>query len=110
MYWYILMVMFIYVHMCMDVNTTMSYVIKLQQYGYYVIMILLSCYYAIMWLCYHDVMMLCGLAISRMIIVNTMMNYVIRLHYVVCCHIAIMFFFKQSFHCKYYKELCSKAP
>jgi len=58
------MVMFLYVHMCMDVNTAMSYVIKL----HYAVWVLchydyLSCYYAIMCLCYHDVMTECGLAL-----------------------------------------------
>jgi len=47
---------------------------------------MLSCYYSIIWLCYHDVMISCGLALNRMIIVNTVMSYVIKLQYAVCCH------------------------
>jgi len=72
-------VIFLSVHMYMDVNTT-------KRYGCHVIMIMLPCCYAIMWLCYHDVMMSCGLELNRMIIVNTIMTYVIKLNYVVCCH------------------------
>jgi len=84
-FWYIFMVMLLYAYMCMDVNNTLSYVIKIHYaYGCYVIMIMFSCYYAIIWLCYHNFMMSCGLALSRMIIVNTIMSCVIKLHYVVC--------------------------
>ncbi len=79
----------VYVHMYMDVSTTMSYVIKLNmQYGCHAIMIvmllcchvvmllcchvvMLSCNYVIMLLCYHVVMMSCRLAFNMVIIVNT---------------------------------------
>jgi len=63
------------VHMYMDANTAMRYVIKLH-YAVWVLCHygLLSCYYAIMWLCYHDVMMSCVLALSGMVIVNTAMR------------------------------------
>jgi len=65
------------------------------------VMLLRLCYYAIMWLCYHDVMMSCGSALNRMIIVNTVMSCDIKLHYAVCCHVVMMFFsLEQIFHCK----------
>jgi len=72
-----ILVMLLYVHPCMDVNTVTSCVIKL----HYVVWVL--CYYAIMWLCYHDVMMLYELALNMMIIVNTVMRCDIKLHYAV---------------------------
>jgi len=37
-----------------------------------------------MWLCYHDLMMSCGLVLNKMIIVNIVMSCVIKLHYEVC--------------------------
>ena len=46
----IFLMMLLYVHPCKDVNNVMSYVIKLH-YAVWV-----SYYYAIMWLCYLDVM------------------------------------------------------
>jgi len=72
---YIFFAILLYVHMYMDINTTMSYVIKL----HYVVWV--SCHYdnVVMLLCYHDVMMSCGLALSKMIIVNTVICYVIKL-------------------------------
>ena len=76
---YILM-MFLYVHLCMDVNTVTRCVINLHS------TVWLSCYYASMWLCYHDVVMLYELAVSRTIIVNTVMSCVIKLQYAVCCY------------------------
>jgi len=78
--------MFLYVHPCMDVNNVMRCVIKL----HYVVWV--SCCYAIMWSCYHDVVILCEFALSRMIIVNTIMSCVIKLHYAVCCHVVMMFY------------------
>jgi len=45
-----------------------------------------------MWLCYRDVMMLYELELGKMIIVNTVMRCVIKLHYAVCCHVVTMFF------------------
>lgn len=78
--------MFLYVHLCMDVNIVTNYVIKLH-YAVWV-----SFYYAIIWLCYHDFMMLYELALSKMIIVNIVMSCVIKLHYVVYCHVVMMFF------------------
>ena len=72
--------MFLYVYSCMDINIVTSYVIKLQ----YVIWV--SCYYAIMWLCYHEVMMTYEMALNTMIIVNIVMSCVIKLHYAVYFH------------------------
>jgi len=82
----IFLMMLLYVHPGMDVNMVMSYVIKLH-YAVWV-----SCYYDSMWLCYHYVMMLCGWALNRMIIVNIVMSCIINLHYAVCCHVVMMFF------------------
>ena len=48
----IFFMMLLYVHPGMDVNIVMSYVIKLHN------VVQVSCYYFIMSLCYHDVMML----------------------------------------------------
>ena len=78
--------MSLYVHLCMDANTITSYVIKLH------FMVWVSCYYAIMWLCYHYAMMSCGLALSRMIIVNIIMRCDIKPHYVECSRVVMMFF------------------
>ena len=75
------------------------------------VMSLWLCYHVIMWLCYHDVTMSCGLALSRMIIVNTIRSCDIKLHYAICCHVDMMFLsLEQIFHCKYCIELCYKYP
>jgi len=86
----IFFMMSLYVHLRMDVNIVTCYVIKL----HYVISV--SCYYDIMFLCYHDVMMLYELALGKMIIVNTIMSCVIKLHYAVCCHVVMMFFSREN--------------
>jgi len=96
--------MLLYVHLCMDVNTITSYVIKL----HYAVWVL--CYYSIMWLCYHDVMMSYELAFIRMIIANIVMSCVIKLHNAVCCHVVMMLCLEQIFHCKYCIELYCKSP
>lgn len=75
-----------------------------------VVMLLRLCYYVIMWLCYHDVMISYELELNRMIIVNIVMRCVIKLHYAVCCHVVMMFCLEQIFHCIYCIELCYKAP
>jgi len=85
---YILM-MLLYVHPCMDVNTVTSYVIRL----HYAVWVL--CYYAITWLCYHDVMMSHEF-LRRTIIVNIVISCVIKLQYAVwflSSHVVTMFFF-----------------
>ena len=89
-----LLMMFLYVHMYMDVNAAMSYVINL----HYVVWVLCHYAYVVRLLCYHDVMMSCGLALSRMIIVNIVMSCVIKLHYAVCYHVELMFCFEKTFH------------
>jgi len=52
-FWYIFLAIFLYVHVYMDVNTTMSYVIKL----HYAIWVLCHYDYVVMLLCYHVVML-----------------------------------------------------
>ena len=94
----------LYVHLCMDVNSVTSCVIKL----HYVVWVL--CYYAIMWLCYHDVMMSCEFVLSRTFIVNIVTRCVIKLHYVMCCPSVMMLCLEHIFHSKYCIELGYKAP
>lgn len=81
--------MLLYVHLCMDVNTTVKYVIKI----HYVVWVSFYYDYGVMWLCYHDVTMSCGLVLNRMIIVNNVTSCVIKLHYAACYHVFMMFFF-----------------
>ena len=78
------LMMLLYVHPCMDVNTVTSRVIKL----HYVVWVLY--YYDIMWLCYHDVMMSYEFVLSKTFIVNTITSCVIKLHYAVCCHFTMI--------------------
>ena len=67
--------------MCMDVNTAMSYVIKIQ----YVVWV--SCYYdyVVILLCYNVVTLS-------------------------CCYDVMWVGTQQDDHCKYRNELCYKAP
>jgi len=50
-FWYIFLVILLYVHMYMDVNTAMSYAIKF----HYVVWVLCHYYYVVMLLCYDAV-------------------------------------------------------
>jgi len=68
------------------------------------------CYYVIMWLCYHDVMMSYEFVLSMTFIVNTVMSCVIKLQYTVCCPGVMMFCLEKIFHCKYCIDLCYKDP
>jgi len=50
------------------------------------------CDMRVMLICYHDVVMLYELELSRMIIVTIIMSGVINLHCAICCHVVMMFF------------------
>lgn len=71
---YIIFMMFLYVHPCMDVNTVTSCFINL----HYVVWVL--CYYVIMWFCFHDVMMSYEFVLRKIFIVNTTSRCAIKLH------------------------------
>ena len=74
-------VTFLYVPMYMDVNTTMSYVIKL----HYAVWVLFHYGYVVMLLCYHGIMLS-------------------------WCYDVMWVGNQKDDHCKYHNELCYKAP
>ena len=63
------------------------------------------CSMGVMWLYYHDVMMLYELALCRVITVNTIMSCDIMLHHAVCFHVIMMLCLEWIFNCKYCIEL-----
>jgi len=81
MFWDIFLVMFLYEHMYMDVNTAMRYVTNL----HYAVWVSSYYDYVVMLLCYHVVMLS-------------------------WCYDVMWIGTQQDDHCKYRNELCYKAP
>ena len=110
--WYMIWHMFWYIYfddvvICTPVNGCKYHNELCYKAPLYGMGVMLLCYHVVMSSWCYDVI---WFFLSKMIIVNIVMRCVIKLHYVVRCHVIMMLCLEQIFHCEYCIELGYKAP